>query len=82
MPPPSRDQQSFVRALVGLLSLVASLVVVGVGMVMLVAAMNAGERGTGPWYGALAVLGVGGGLLAAGIALLIWEMSIRYDVRK
>jgi hypothetical protein len=82
MPPPLRDQKSFVRALLGVLSLVAAFVVVAAGFTLLVAAMQAGERGTRPFFNALAVLGVGGGLLAAGIALLIWEMSIRYDVRK
>jgi hypothetical protein len=82
MPPPLRDQKSFVRALLGVLSLVAAIVVVAAGFTLLVAAMQAGERGTRPFFNAVAVLGVGGGLLAAGIALLIWEMSIRYDVRK
>lgn len=82
MPTPPRDQKSFVRALVGVVSLVASLVVIAGGFVLLIAAMQAGERGTRPFFNALAVLGVGGGLLAAGIAVLIWEMSIRYDVRK
>jgi disulfide bond formation protein DsbB len=61
---------------------VAALVVVAAGFMLLIAAMQAGERGTRPFFNALAVLGVGGGLMAAGIALLIWEMSIRYDIRK
>jgi len=79
--PPSRGQKSFVRALIGVVCLVASLIVIAAGFVLLVAAMKAGERGTPPFFYALAVLGVGGGLQAAGIAVLIWEMSIRYDVR-
>jgi hypothetical protein len=82
MPPPSRDEKSFIRALVGVVSLLVSLVIVGAGFAMLVTAMRAGEHGTRPWFGALAVLGAGGGLAAAGIALLIWETSIRYDIRK
>jgi hypothetical protein len=82
MPAPARDQKSFVRALLGMVSLVAALVVVAAGFMLLIAAMQAGEHGTRPFFNALAVLGVGGGLLAAGIALLIWEMSIRYDIRK
>jgi len=81
MPPP-RDQKSFVRALLGVVSLVAALVVVAAAFILLIAAMQDGERGTPPFFNALAVLGVGGGLMAAGIALLIWEMSIRYDIRK
>lgn len=81
MPPPTRNQKSFVRALLGVVSLCAALVVVAAGFVLLIASMQAGEHGTRRWFYALAVLGVGGGLLAAGIALLIWEMSIRYDVR-
>jgi hypothetical protein len=30
----------------------------------------------------LAVLMVGGGLLSFGVAMLIWEMSVRYDIRR
>ncbi|MCC7034959.1 MAG: hypothetical protein IT179_19205 [Acidobacteria bacterium] len=80
--PPTRSQKSFVRALLGVVALMASLVVIAGGFALLIVAMQAGERGTPPFFNALAVLAVGGGLLATGIAVLIWEMSIRYDIPK
>lgn len=77
-PPESR---SMVRALAGVLSIVASLIILPIGFVLLVADSRYGgtlRDLTRP----LTVLMAGGGLLACGIALLIWEMSIRYGIRK
>lgn len=77
----NREPQSLVRAIVGTVSLLASLVVIALGLALL-----AGHAGSGGgWRAVLTPLGVltaGGALLALGIALLIWELSIRYDIPK
>jgi len=78
-PPPPRG--SFIRGVAGAVCLVASLVALPAGFVMMVRALETAGYASGGVTGALAVLGAGGGLLGMGIALLIWELSIRYDVR-
>ena len=82
MPSPLPGPSSFARTLVGVVSLVASLVVIAAGFVWLVTGLEAGGYGTWSVTTALGILGLGGGLLALGIAVLIWEMSVRYGVRK
>jgi hypothetical protein len=57
------------------------LVALPAGFVMMVRVLETAGYGSSGVTGALAVLGAGGGLLGMGIALLIWELSIRYDVR-
>ena len=79
--PPS-EPKSFLRALIGVVSLVLSMVVIPAGFVMLVTDMHAGDASRRALVKALSVLSVGGGLMALGIALLIWEMSVRYGVRR
>lgn len=77
----SREPKSLIRAILGIVSLFASLVVIGLGFVLLANRAGAG----GSWRAVvqpLAVLSVGGALLAFGIAMLIWELSVRYDIRK
>jgi hypothetical protein len=68
---------SLPRAILGVISLLASLVVLAIGFVLLVMDLDAASI-----VRPVAVLVVGGFLLAAGIALLIWEMSVRYDIRR
>lgn len=76
------EEGSFARAVFGLVFLVASLVGVTIGFIQLVAGLQ------GPGYGspqvdtALMWLVASGGFLAIGICLLIWEVSIRYGIRK
>lgn len=75
------DSKSLLRAILGTVSLIGSLLVIALGFVLL--AGHAG--GGGSWRTVimpLSVLAVGGALLAFGIAMLIWELSIRYDVRR
>jgi hypothetical protein len=78
---PAPDSKSVLRAIAGTVSLLASLIVIGLGFVMLAGHAEAG----GSWrtvVGPLAVLAAGGALLAFGIAMLIWELSIRYGIRR
>ncbi len=48
---------------------------------MMVRALESSGYGSAGVTRALAVLAAGGGLLGLGIALLIWELSVRYNVR-
>jgi hypothetical protein len=75
------EGKSLLRALIGVVSLLSSLIVLPIGFVLLV--------GDGPGGSSvrslarpLAVLMAGGGLLALGVAMLIWEVSVRYGIRR
>jgi len=84
MPPPYPPVQpkSFFRAFVAVLSLLLSVIVIPLGFVLLVTGLQTGSYNTRAMVNALAVLAGGGGLMALGVSLLIWEMSVRYGVRK
>lgn len=73
-------KRSVWRAATGAVSLAGSLVVLPAGFVMMVRALELSGYGSGGVTQALAVLAAGGGLLGLGIALLIWELSVRYNV--
>jgi hypothetical protein len=77
-PPP---KQSILRTVAGVVCLVGALVVLPAGFVMRSRALERSGYGSGVVTRALAVLALGGGLLGLGIALLIWELSVRYNVR-
>ena len=79
--PTTPGPKSVLRATVGVLALVSALIVIPIGFVLIVADSRSGG-GTQPLVRPLAALMAGGGLLAAGIALLIWEMSVRYGIRR
>jgi hypothetical protein len=76
------EQGSFSRAVFGAVFLVASLVGITIGFIRLVAGLRGAGYGSPEVQVALGWLGVSGGLLAIGICLLIWEVSIRYGIRK
>ena len=73
--------KSLVRAIVGVVSLLCALVLIPMGFVLLVTD-SPGSSGPSDLVRPLGVLMAGGGLLAFGIAMLIWEMSVRYDIRR
>lgn len=75
------SQRSFFRGIAGAVCLVASLVTLPAGFVMMVKALETSGYGSSGVTRSLAVLAAGGGLLGLGIALLIWELSVRYNVR-
>jgi hypothetical protein len=47
----------------------------------MIRALEAGGYGTSSNTIAFAWLGLGGALLGLGVALLIWEISVRYNIR-
>ena len=72
---------STVRSVAAGVCLVAALVALLGGGLQMVTALERGGYGTSAIDQALVWLTVGGGLLAFGVALLIWEFSVRYNVR-
>jgi hypothetical protein len=70
-----------IRSIVGLVSLVGALVALPAGGVQMVRTLERGGYGTSSIDYAVALLGLGGGLLGLGIALLIWEVSVRQNWR-
>jgi hypothetical protein len=72
---------SSVRYVSGLVLLIAALVTLLSGGFLMVGALERGGYGTPSVDRALALLATGGGFLAIGISLLIWEVSIRHDIQ-
>jgi hypothetical protein len=72
---------SSVRYVSGLVALVTALVTLLGGGLMMVGALERGGYGTSSVDRALTVLAAGGGFLAIGISLLIWEVSVRHNIR-
>ena len=70
-----------IRSVVALVSLVGALVALPAGGLQMVRTLERGGYGTSSIDYAVALLGVGGGLLGLGIALLIWEISVRHNWR-
>lgn len=75
------ERGSSIRYVIGLVSLISSLVTLPAGGLQMVRALERGGYGTDAVDHALIVLAAGGGLLGLGIALLIWEMSVRHNWR-
>ena len=72
---------STIRSIAGGVCLASSLVVLPAGFIQMVQALESGGYATGGTTFALWWLAAGGGLLGLGIALLIWEMSVRHGIR-
>jgi hypothetical protein len=72
---------SSIRYVIGLVSLVGALVTLPAGGMQMVRTLERGGYGTSSIDYAVALLGLGGGLLGLGIALLIWELSVRHNWR-
>jgi len=62
--------------------LIASMVTIPSGFVFMVRSLESGGYGTSSNTLALVWIAGGGGLLGLGIALLIWELSVRHNVRR
>jgi hypothetical protein len=78
---PPRQKGSTTRTIAGGVSLASSLVVLPAGFIQMVQALEHGGYATGGVTFALWWLAAGGGLLGMGIALLIWEVSVRHGIR-
>lgn len=70
-----------IRYVSGIVLLVTALVTLLSGGFMMVGALERGGYGTSTVDRALTLLAAGGGFLAIGISLLIWEVSIRHNIR-
>jgi hypothetical protein len=68
------------RGVVGWASLILAPVLLLMSAVMLVRALESQGYGSPDMKSALVWLGTSGALLANGIALLIWEYSVRHDI--
>jgi hypothetical protein len=69
------------RYLSGIVSLITALVVLAASFVQMVRALEATGYGSPGVTTALIWMSIGGGLLGFGMAMLIWELSVRYDIR-
>ena len=72
---------SSIRYIAGLVSLISAMVVLPAGGLQMVRTLERGGYGTSSIDYAVALLGLGGGLLGLGMALLIWEISVRHKWR-
>ncbi len=81
MTPLGPQRGSPVRYIAALVSLVASLITIIAGFIFMIRSLESGGYGTSSNTLALVWLGAGGGLLGLGIVLLIWELSVRHNVR-
>jgi len=75
------ERGSSIRYVIGMVSLISSLIALPAGGLQMVRALERGGYGTDAVDHALIVLAAGGGLLGLGIALLIWEISVRHNWR-
>lgn len=75
------QRPSAARYVTALVSLLGALVCLPAGFVQMVQALERGGYGTSSVNYAFGWLGAGGGLLGLGVALLIWELSVRHNVR-
>lgn len=78
-PVPERSSPS--RYIAALVCLIAAMVTIPAGFVSMVRALESGGYGTSANTAAMVWIAAGGGLLGLGIALLIWELSVRHNVR-
>jgi hypothetical protein len=69
------------RYIAGMVCLLGAMVTIPAGFVQMILALERGGYGTTANTIALAWIALGGGLLGTGIALLIWELSIRHNIR-
>jgi hypothetical protein len=78
---PGPQRGSPARYVAGLVCLVAALVMLPAAFLQMVRGLEHGAYGTSSNTITFVWLGFGGGLLGLGIALLIWELSVRHNIR-
>lgn len=76
------EKGSFARVVFGIVFLMVSLIGMTIGFVRLLAGLQGPGYGSPEVQAALTWMAASGGLLAVGICLLIWEVSIRYGIPK
>ena len=70
-----------IRYVVGMVALFGAMLALPAGAIQMVRTLERGGYGTTGIDFALIWLGVGGGLLGIGVSLLIWELSVRHNIR-
>jgi hypothetical protein len=76
-----RQPGSPIRSIIAAVSLIGALVALPAGGLQMVRTLERGGYGSTAIDVALLWLGAGGALLAIGVSLLIWELSVRHNVR-
>lgn len=76
-----RATGSPIRTVAGGVCLLSALVALPAGFLQMIRALEGGGYGTAGVNMSFWWLGAGGGLLGMGIALLIWEISVRHGIR-
>lgn len=72
---------SSIRYVSAMMCLLGAMVTIPAGFVQMVRALDSGGYGTTANTIAMVWIAVGGGLLGLGIALMIWELSVRHNIR-
>lgn len=75
------QQPSATRYVTAGVCLIGAMVCLPAGFIQMVLALQRGGYGTTSMTYPIAWLGLGGGLLGLGMALMIWELSVRHGVR-
>jgi hypothetical protein len=75
------QQGSPIRYVIGMVCLLGALVALPAGGIQMVRTLERGGYGTTGVDVALMWLGAGGALLGIGISLIIWELSVRHNIR-
>lgn len=70
-----------IRYVTAMVSLFGAMVALPAGAIQMVQTLERGGYGTASINVALIWLGLGGGLLGVGVSLLIWELSVRHNIR-
>jgi hypothetical protein len=81
MKPIGPQRGSPARYVVGIVSLIGAMVTTAAGFVQMIGALERGGYGTTSNTIAFLWLGLGGGLLGLGMSLIIWELSVRHNIR-
>ena len=75
------QQPSPTRYVTAAVCLIGAMICLPAGFIQMVLVLQRGGYGSHSLGYAIAWLGLGGGLLGLGIALMIWELSVRHGVR-
>jgi hypothetical protein len=70
-----------IRYVIAMVSLIGALVSLPAGGLQMVRTLERGGYGTSGIDVALMWLGAGGALLGLGVSLMIWELSVRHNIR-
>jgi hypothetical protein len=81
MTPSVPQQPSPIRYIAGMVCLLGALVTIPAGFVQMIGALESGGYGTSSVSYSFLWFAAGGGLLGTGIALMIWELSVRHNIR-